>query len=860
MDWRDKLKDQFSSNSKAARALRADWVKLNPAQEKNLPKATSLATRIGKLVRGEDLGWWNKESQRPLQKLLAELIDCDVEEIFGSRPAPPGTIAFREFPGLPPLEPGELPCRFQGSLLGRVAGALRTEQPVWIIAPPGSGKSLAIELLSQSRRKRIVARSVHTLADAQKDFLLENDLVVELEKESDDDLSLVKRLGDVGGVVVLAPFNFPARWWGSSDEEPGRSELGWKVLRYHPPRSWRRKALEWVDDRLEQRHGDTQLFFKDLFEWLRHNDPLHSKVNSFGDLLALCADFDVHGGSAATLPERANRWLEAVAPSMIPDEAPSAWRRHAMIRTLRGLAVARLHDNLSGYGPKSACQWGNLIPTTLLPGDSSGRPGQVMVIAYLTEAGLLRGHEGELELFPRWVARGLEIQEVHRLFEQSTLESWGILAADYQKQVVVDEALDELSDKKFIELARRVEQVCPPTSLSALGALESVVAALARRVGKSDAKKTWDRKLVSSLLERQLAHLTKDSQQNRTPYTRCNPEEWYATGWSLSLAAPQSRLFEDPSLGWEVPGWTDSLVWTSMPERIRWTTPKFSYPTATTLFELAPKILNRLPDEKLPKNMPPFLVPAMLFSRSRSWELTHEHIKDLTGHWEERYVTQEFKRLPLERKAVVARRLWQLAAPGPECLTRHLRAFMKFRRLAPTVLPEVPIDIIAMTARNNGITQPGEDDVEPLRELSEEARHAVFRAWLARAREKKTNFVEARQLLPLLDEEEVDVALELAEVDDPYIPAEFAGFVWKHAPERARARAIQALNSGHASSRGWTVTAPRAEHAFILQHLEDLDDCPSWVADWARNQAIMGSPVAEQFYRFERRLRGFPVK
>jgi hypothetical protein len=56
-------------------------------------------------------------------------------------------------------------------------------------------------------------------------------------------------------------------------------------------------------------------------------------------------------------------------------------------------------------------------------------------------------------------------------------------------------------------------------------------------------------------------------------------------------------------------------------------------------------------------------------------------------------------------------------------------------------------------------------------------------------------FREARELVPLLDQEDLDLALDLARAGDRQIAAEFTSFVWRTAPGRAREEARLALEA-----------------------------------------------------------------
>lgn len=103
--------------------------------------------------------------------------------------------------------------------------------------------------------------------------------------------------------------------------------------------------------------------------------------------------------------------------------------------------------------------------------------------------------------------------------------------------------------------------------------------------------------------------------------------------------------------------------------------------------------------------------------------------------------------------------------------------------------------------------------------------------------------------MPLLDGEDVELTLELLGVSDRNLAVELTSFIWRVAPDRARANAEAAIRDDRTSAEGWLFHAPREQLLHLAGLVAARRSLPGWAPGWAYRRALDGGPAAEQLYR-----------
>lgn len=873
MTWHHAFEAKFGSNrSRAAHALHSAWKKVAPREARKVDER-SLATRIGALAKGGDrTGWWGRHAE--LAQLFAELLDVEREDIFGAPPSQVG-LAFPEFPRLPPLTVHhEEPCRLtpEGSLLDVVRGQLDRHEHstrAWIVAPPGSGKTLVIRYLQARHSGQVVGATARALSLTATDAATDLPLVLEVEEiQPGADLQALGPLTTrIAPTVVLAPFPFPGSDWFGAGSRGRFSASGWTTVDATPSGPWRERMLDWIDARLEASDRDTKLLKTEVLEWLSSHDPSGRLVATPGDLLALCAEFDVWGSGLGDLHACAGLWLEGVGVAMFSADVPTTWRKHAAAKTYRSIAWEHLRRVGRRFGTLDSDAWGSIVPADVAPGRTEDRPGATVVVGYLWEAGLLRGSRGGLVLYPTWVAHAVATAALVQEIDEGMPRTLGALAADETRQHVVDEALDGLPDGAFRRLLRAVSKREEQTNLAGIASVEAMLAALGRRFFRAEFRiEGRDVDAAQKLMLLQLHALATEPGYGQVhhPIARPNVDEWFATAWAVSLNVPPPAGYARPDLAWELPGWAERLSLLEIPQHgFPWSSvsPWGATESVQRVAMLGPAVVEKLEPGEVPEEVARLLLPA-LFLASPDWKLAKRHLERLSGTWEEWFLAAAVAQLDADRRAAIANRIWELvaqsiAADGAVPVAQRIQILReRHRGLAEVVMGNVESSEVARTAAAHGIHRRGqggrsyvESDPLMLLALPRDVRQAALRAWLAGAAARGARFDEARELVPLLDQADLDLALDLARAGDRQIAAEFTSFVWRTAPGRAREEARLALEGGLPSVEGWFLQAPRTELTFLMGLMSALFAPPSWARAWATRRVLDGGEAAEDLFR-----------
>jgi len=867
--WHSRLKEKVGSNRKAAARLFPEW-KRKARKEVDREKTTeqALANKIGMLhSKGDVTGWW---SDRPvLRQLLADLVELEADEIFG---APSRTVgaSFLEFPALPPLKRDEAPCRTSraGSVFDLACAAIGNTDRMrqWIVVPPGGGKSLTIELLLARFPGEITVQTVSRLVEAAALTRKDAGSPIVVEVEEPDPANDLASLGTLEAhqapVVVLAPFNHPdhrIREW----QAPGRAPSGWNgtwaTSHGTPDTGWIARMLDWIDGRLTSSARDTKLDKDDVLAWLEANPSVLRSIQSPGDLLALCADFDLYG-SEGTPQERAERWFRSIGVKSLPDDGPRTWMKYAASDCVITMAEVNALDRTTALHERSFARWSELVPPSVPP--SENVPGADLVVGYLRAAGLLRSDEHGVGIYPKWAAAAVAQRRMGQLVTERQVATWGAVAGDASRQQLVDDALDAVipGDLRAAGETLLAGMKTGGITFAEVAALEALVAALGRRLatGAHDPK---DADLAKRALVVQLDHLISGPSigPHRVPTTHRDLEQWFLTGWAISLATPGTKVDVPTDLRWILPGWTSKLLLSDAERHcFPWSSvqPWGATDTVRALARLTPMVVQRMTPTTVPKDVPRLLLPALILADN--WTLTHQHLTSLSGTWEETLLANAVKSLDGERSQSLASLFWQFAseacgasnaAPVAERLV-----YLKNRQapLFRFVMENIPVTVVEETARTAGTHRRPTSgnaytpsDPGALRHLDSDRRAAAVRARLS----GPVRFDEVRELVEVLDGDDLDVLLDVVRAADRDVAAEFATRVWHVLPARAEAESRRAFADGLAAAEAWFRTAPRARLGALLEVVGTSSDRPPWVLEWALAKLLDGGVHAESLFR-----------
>lgn len=866
--WKEDLETKLGSNAKAAAKLLVAWKKKAP-KEVRLSK-DSLATKIGELKRGETK-WWKNKNRSALQA-FATLLDVSEAELLGETTEDPNAnlLPFPEFPALKPLAPNEDPCSLgkEGWLVHQVLDG-RNGGPRWIVAPAGAGKTLTLTYLATRGFEGDVM-----LVRRLEESLVHGDphraLVVEVtEAHPATDAAALKALGHRGAAtVVLASFDPPIpklQWWtGGDDFVMAAHGTGWQVSRATLPAGWRDQLLRWIDVRLEQADGDTKLIAGDVRRWLEQNDPDQKIVRTPGDLLALCDQIHLHGLEPARLSEMSEQWLvRALASLQTESPGMAEWLRSAGLEALRGMVKGHVDDTAHPLAGLDAASWEALVPTRSRSiQQTESAPGESLVVGLLAEGGLLRGTEsGTLDVFPRWVRAGTIHAALLHSFESGSATAWGGLAADESRQAAVDDALDGLDDSVFRALVREVVGAFPePPTLAAVAAIQTAFNAAGRRLMRdgftprdSDVPR-WQR-----LAELQVRFLAVEIPRYglHVPFSRPRGEgAWLAAAWSFSLRIPCPAGWSRPDLDWHLPGWSKSLTFETMPERLRDSvsfdgTESEQRHAVRTLEKLAVEVLERCKDDDLPEVLASaFVFAAAALSPRRGWRLRARHLSRIRHHRSQQAaLVQALRQMSEEARTIQVAHLWTviLELAEQEDIGVVFQMFEReFKELLPLVLEHLSAKVFEETVRSRGFgTRPA-----VLSSLPRRLRAAAIRGWARPAEGEPPSFDRARSMLPALMAEDLDVVLEIMRDrdDDRGFVGDLAPLVWKHDPERARSEAERALLAEAPSAAGWYWSAPPAEYLDLIGLAEKAPHTPDWTQAWAQRRMLHAGRASEKLF------------
>lgn len=682
---RDQLRQLMKARDIHSFDVLAEKVREQNPSLAGLPQGRGLAANLTKLNRGDDL-WFRKRSHiaRAVADVLD--IDVDELLLPVARHVKSWTFQeFPQLPPLDLAK--EEPCSLAtllGSNEGLIAGqdqeslhwsllagrVIGTEQrsagPHWISAPPGSGKHLLAKWLAA--RGEATALEVRTLREAvgaaPPDGRGQWLVVIVAAADAASDHDALRALAQLRRITVLAPFEFPSREWTTQSNSAlgfplARDEVdkdGWRLSALHLASDWRTRLTRWVGQRLA---GGNSLFDADqMQQWLQEQDRDGLRMPTPGDLLPLCALAHQHGASwfkRQSAAQISAKLLDGLVAQLPEDLDGRLWLAASAGAALGHLAVGRLSDlghPLRGGSPASV--WACYLPSSALPARTSEKqiiaelahlrrlkslkrkqaeaavagllsaPKPIEAVALLERAGVLRtDRTGGLAAFPRLsfdaALRAAAADGVRSL----AASMWGRWSAETERRQLLDETLDSLPMPELLATARKVLATYDSRHLGSVGAVESLFAAIARRLGNG-----WrpDGEATHGLLQEvwRQAESNRAPRNNqpgalRLPSTRVDgywdqTEDFTANCWAWSVWTRRPEALHESDPPWLWPGWKNASLEDLCSATFSHKSPSYSgrrfreTPSLDRMFSVVGELASQWKETKLPSNIPELLV------------------------------------------------------------------------------------------------------------------------------------------------------------------------------------------------------------------------------------------------------------
>jgi hypothetical protein len=864
-----------------------------------------VALELSRLSKGQTSWWRNHDEAR---KALASLLKVSEAHLLEGEPAGK-RIPFPEFPALRPLDlASEGPLTELGKLRkpdgSQSIGSnlfyradLAPKSPLWAQVPPGAGKTLALHLF---QRRGLACKTVRRLADTDLSELKAHQTFI-LKVEFTDpqtDLDASQRLLAHPGLTVLAPFARP----GSSVEYEASirssrphtrsEEPGWKDRAWNPEPGWRSLFIGWVAQRLgsERKEFDSQA----LDQWLGHLDPDTQLVRTPGEILTLC-DLAYEMGTPKLIRQFTKGWndvAKTVTSRMIQRQAQddsnrALWLRAAGADAVRTLTRTAFEDVAAPWPPSASQEvWADRLPPRYAApaldkvvdeklhalGQARGtrarqqrmqeakaalfKPSPLMAIEYLASANLLRVQpDGGVGPYPLWMANALARE---RLDDVSMLapELWGRWAAEPGRQPLLDSAFDSLPPPKLAALAERAVHSFAAFKLGAVGAVESLFAAFARRFALPPS--TVQEELLHRLVQCQLQVLTRRFTNGALgPVTRPGIGEgsntWLADCWSWSFSVTRPPWPLPQELHWLFPGWaTPSLTAPEsqqylMDERQQKGSPDGGL---ERLMAHSVQVLDRCCATTPPKEVPVLLAPSVLvWAARRGIHLEASLVRDLLSHggFQERLQRHFPSEEPRTQTAMAALLFRGMALKARGVLNVFRRGEQP---LTDPLLGRLEDSVIFLAIQESGPGSPSVLSEVPPRVLLPVVKHFIERSPREldsfRVGTPETGHVPILELL----------------LKQGFPSGERAQALWRLSPERSLQQAAQALGQDPIApstnvARDLLFASPLEFRAELLDALEARPPGVKapWVSVWLAREVRRGGTLAERAHVLCRELQ-----
>lgn len=615
--------------------------------------ARSFAEEIRRLEDGNATWFANRPEAA---RLIAEILECSQAELGIT--TEDAQVRWADFPEMRALDLAK-DDPFDISNWASVLTASNTG--VWVVAGPGSGKTLFSQWAESRGLVTRVAAS--TLASAESEIVQAlqrtpaRPVLVDLA-DAHGALDVSERLAKFR-VLVLA-----------SDPPPtNRDETAWSL--FAPELLARDRFVDWVANRLDEGPEVSSRFRREL-----------SKVDPSG--LLISTPDAVIQFLGAIYEKREVDTVEALA-LRAGSRAKSKWLRANGAALFRELIRRRWLDVRYPYGASvSRSVWEGYIPDDLVAPKDTTELRQIIarfkkersldvdavaaqltldarsIVALLVEAGLLRSLDDQMELRPAWLAH-LETLAVVKSALSSTPFDTCATCVDPTRRSVIYGVLVALKPRAWQEfvhaaLEGRGHPELGHPELGRVGAVECAFAAAALRHERG--LPVGDAALLARLWRAQHELLEpRYSSGVREPLTRPGASSGFLGGgafvadcWSWSLMIPKpANVTPEP---WEFPGWEASLQpippWMNGLDR--------DADAVTRLIGILPKFLARTEPREL-SSLPLWMWPSVLTAREE-WRFQPSELQFLTVDREAASIADALGRVADEQVALVLKRIW----------------------------------------------------------------------------------------------------------------------------------------------------------------------------------------------------------
>ena len=249
-----------------------------------------------------------------------------------------------------------------------------------------------------------------------------------------------------------------------------------------------------------------------------------------------------------------------------------------------------------------------------------------------------------------------------------------------------------------------------------------------------------------------------------------------------------------------------------------------------------------------------------------TWTLELKHLNALAGSWEEVQFAAGASVLDAGRRRELATWIWSFASvactPDVAAPVAERLEYLKSRHapLVGFVVEHLPVEVVGATAREAGTPRrygPGgsfsESDPETLRALSPASRTAAVRGWLEMEHTRSARFDEARDLVRMLDGDDLELVLDVVRTADRDVATELAARIWQVIPTRALEEARAAFEQGLASAEGWFHVAPWDQLGPLVEIIRGTNHPPTWTPNWALRRLLDAGTHADDLFCMSRR-------
>lgn len=839
------------------------------------PSYRSIGIKLGELEHGKP-GWWRTREQ--FARALAEVLDVDLDDLQLGGPRSAAAVPFVDFPQLRSFDARhEDPCPLGNESWFMPLGP----QSRWIQAPPGTGRSFTASFHQQRHGARLV--HVATLVDALPHAEEPGPLVIEVEQADERDGAVEQQLLTRRQVLVLAPF---ACWTDrhpmsirpgaepvQSDEEwPEWQRMGWR-----PRSDWRRRFIEWLTGRVP---GGVRFNLQELFGWLEQEDVRGQLFATPVDLVALCAFAHEVGPKAWKRRARGGFtewWLDTRFEREGRTTSPrDLWLRQRGREAVRVLVERWFQTSEPWLGALTEEHWIELLPeqpslsnleamqrqvgelvklgskrerarkgTELLSAlGASDKKGAFQALA---SVGIFQalGH-GLWRFRFAWLANLMAKEYVERALRTQEPMQWGRWSVELARRELLDTLLDELTLEELLALTQRTVSTFKDSSLGAVGAVESLFAAIGYRLSQGE---RIDADSVLPLWRLQVGLLVpRDMFGTPMSLTRPGPMDgvaesqlWLEACWSwcLHVEGPGSLQAE---LEWLFPAWTEP----SLKRAPDWL---LQLPGSKSSYALGARIVGRCVDEDLPEMIPDCLLPGcILAAERRGWAPSIQHLQELMGNAEAlTWLLEECDREAPTVRVPLAGMLWRACHEGRYNFYAQVAPGTGVRPFIDEHLS--PEDFRALLSKEKLV-----EFAKGISKLPQRLQYIVVEEVMTRpfTGSLPPGLGDLLSQLRRLDA----VALEELLRHLPHSHTVMK-YLWQQRPARALELVREEMERGTALSESWFLEAPLEHFSALLECLESSSSpLPDWAWKWLAQRFLRVPALAERVHALM--MRGRP--